>query len=267
MPGPASLPDVGFGTYRLRGETCIAAVRTALAAGYRHLDTARMYGNEAAVGRGLAASEVPREEVFVATKVWHDGLGREALLDGARESRDALALDAIDLLYVHWPRGTYDPAETLPALAAAREEGIARHVGLSNFTPDLLDEAREHLDAPVLAHQVEMHPLWPQEDLRAYAADHGHRLVAYCPLARGAVTELPELRDVAEKHGATPAQVSIAWLLAKGAVPIPKSGTPAHVRENLRGRDLALDDEDVARIDGIDRRERLVDPADAPWNA
>lgn len=261
------MPPIGFGTYRLRGEDCVEAVRAALDAGYRHLDTARMYGNEAAVGRALAASDVPREDVFVATKVWQDSLGREALLDSARASRDDLGVEAVDLLYVHWPRDAYDPAETLPALDAARERGITRHVGLSNFTPDLLDEARERLDAPVRAHQVEMHPLCPQPELRAYAADAGHRLVAYCPVARDAVSGVDEVVAVAEKHDATPAQVSIAWLLAKGAVPIPKSGTPAHVRENLAARSVDLDADDVARIDAVDRRERLVDPADAPWNA
>lgn len=260
------MPDFGLGTYKLRGETCVDAVRTALDAGYRHLDTARMYGNEAAVGRGLAGSDVPREEVFVATKVWQDSLAPDDLLASARASREALGVDVIDLLYVHWPRGAYDPGATLPALDAAREEGIARHVGLSNFTPSLLDEAREVLDSPVHAHQVEMHPLLPQADLRAYAAEAGHRLVAYCPVARNAVSDVPAVVEVAEKHGATPAQVSLAWLLARGAVPVPKSGTPAHVRENIAARDLALDDEDLARIDAVDRRERLVDPSDAPWN-
>ncbi|MFB6280524.1 MAG: aldo/keto reductase [Haloferacaceae archaeon] len=267
MPGPDEMPPVGFGTYRLRGEDCVAAVRAALDAGYRHIDTARMYGNESAVGRAIAASDVRREEVFVATKVWHDSLGREALLDSARASRDDLGVDTIDLLYVHWPRDTYDPAATLPALAEARERGLARHLGLSNFTPALLDEARDVLDAPVRAHQVEMHPLLPQAELRAYADDAGHRLVAYCPIARDAVSEVEEIAAVARKHDATPAQVAIAWALAKGAVPIPKSGTPAHIRENAAARRIDLDRDDVARIDAVDRRERLVDPADAPWNA
>ncbi|MFB6305048.1 MAG: aldo/keto reductase [Haloferacaceae archaeon] len=266
MPGPNEMPDVGLGTYKLRGQTCVDAVRTAIDAGYRHLDTARMYGNEESVGRGLAESDVPREEVFVATKVWSDSLGREDLLASARASRDALGVDTVDLLYVHWPRGTYDPEETLPALESAREAGLARHVGLSNFTPALLDEAREVLDAPVYAHQVEMHPLLPQTDLVAYAEAHDHRLVAYCPIARDAVSDVPAVREVAAKHDATPAQVSLAWLAAKGVVPIPKSGTAAHIRENLAALDVDLDEEDVARIDAVDRRERLVDPSDAPWN-
>jgi diketogulonate reductase-like aldo/keto reductase len=267
MAGPVEMPDIGLGTYKLRGDTCVEAVRTALDAGYSHVDTARMYGNEVDVGRGITASGVPRRKVFVATKVWHDSLGREALLDSARASRDDLGVDTLDLLYVHWPRDTYDPAETLPALAEARDRGLTRHVGVSNFTPDLLDEGGEYLDAPLLAHQVEMHPLCPQSALREYAAEAGHRLVAYCPVARGAVADVPEIVDVAEKHDATPAQVSIAWVLAKGAVPIPKSGTPAHIRENRRARTLDLDAADVERIDAVERRERLVDPADAPWNA
>ncbi|MFB6302007.1 MAG: aldo/keto reductase [Haloferacaceae archaeon] len=266
MAGPVEMPDVGFGTYRLQDETCVDAVRTALDAGYRHLDTARMYGNETAVGRGLRGSEVPRDDVFVATKVWHDSLERVSLLDSARASREALGVDTLDLLYVHWPRGTYDPAETLPALAEARDDGLTRHIGVSNFTPSLLHEAGDHLDAPVLAHQVEMHPLCPQAELRDYAADVGHRLVAYCPIARDAVSDVPEIVAVAEEYDATPAQISLAWVMAKGAVPIPKSATPANIRENLAARRIDLDADDVARIDAIDRRERLVDPADAPWN-
>lgn len=262
------IPDIGFGTYELRGEACVEAVRTALDAGYRHLDTARMYGNEAAVGRALATSDVPREEVFLTTKVWRDALGYDDLLASARDAADALGVDAIDLLYVHWPMGDYDPEGTLPALDRLVEEGLIEHVGLSNFTPALLDEARAGLDAPVAAHQVEMHPLLPQRELRAYADEHDHRLVAYCPVARNDVADVPEVVAVAERHGITPAQASIAWVIAKGAVPIPRSGTPDHIRANLAAADVELTEEDVARIDGIDhsRHRRLVDPAGAPWN-
>jgi diketogulonate reductase-like aldo/keto reductase len=260
------IPEFGLGTYDMDGETCARAVEVALDAGYRHLDTARMYGNEAAVGRGLARSGVDREDVFVATKVWHDSLAPDDLLASARASRDDLGLGALDLLYVHWPRGSYDPERTLPALASARERGLTRHVGLSNFTPALLDEAREILTSPIAAHQVEMHPLLPQADLRADAADAGHRLVAYCPIARNEIAGVPEIAAIADERGVSPAVVSLAWVLAKGAIPIPKSATPAHVRANLAARDLALTDEEVARIDGIDRRERLIDPDDAAWN-
>ncbi|MFB6161353.1 MAG: aldo/keto reductase [Haloferacaceae archaeon] len=262
------LPEIGFGTNELRGDAGVETVRLALEAGYRHLDTARMYENEREVGRAVAESDVPREDVVVATKVLPEALGHDDLVASARESADRLGVDTIDLLYVHWPMDAYDPDETLPALDELVAEGLVDHVGLSNFTPDLLDEARARLDAPVAAHQVEMHPLLPQDELLAYADEHGHRLVAYCPLVRNEVTDVPEVVDVAERRGVTPAQASIAWVMAKGAVPIPRSGSPEHVRANLAAADVELTDEDVARIDAIDpsRHRRLVDPDGAAWN-
>ncbi|AZH26802.1 aldo/keto reductase [Haloplanus aerogenes] len=260
------LPRLGFGTYRLTDpDRCRTAVETALETGYRHVDTAEYYENEASVGAGIAESDVPREDVVVASKVWRDRLGYDAFLESARERVDLLGVETLDLLYVHWPMDTYDPEETLPALVAAREQGLTRHVGLSNFTPEGMDEAIDHLGEPPAAHQVELHPLLQQDDLRAHADRHGYQLVAYAPIARNAVADVPEIRQVAEKHDATPAQVSLAWVVEKGVVPIPKSGTPAHVRENYGALDLDLDDADVAKIDGIEREKRVVDFPNAPW--
>jgi 2,5-diketo-D-gluconate reductase B len=263
-----TLPRLGYGTYRLTDEErCLHGVRTALETGYRHVDTAQFYENETAVGRGIAESDVAREDVFLATKVWNDRLGHDDVLSSTRRSLERLAVDAVDLLYVHWPRDRYDPEETLPAFDELHDQGLIEHVGLSNFTPELLDEAREHLDAPVFAHQVEMHPLLPQEDLLAYAQRHDHWLVAYAPIARNRVADVPEIRAVAEKHDATPAQVSLAWLRSKDNVAaIPKAADPDHIGENYAALDLDLDEEDLATIDGIDRRERLIDPAEAAWN-
>ncbi|WP_251342473.1 aldo/keto reductase [Haloplanus halophilus] len=262
------LPRLGFGTYRLTDpDRCRTAVETALETGYRHVDTAEYYGNEEAVGGGIVESDVPREDVTVASKVWRDRLAREDFLASARERVDLLGVDSLDLLYVHWPLDTYDPDETLPALVEARDRGLTREVGLSNFTPDLLDEAIDRLGEPPAAHQVELHPLCQQAALRAHARRHDYWLVAYAPLARNAVADVPEIRAVAEKHDATPAQVSLAWALSKERVAVvPKSGTPAHVRENFAARDLDLDDEDVARIDGIEEERRVVDFPNAPWN-
>jgi len=260
------IPDIGLGTYDLRGDDCTEAVATALDAGYRHVDTAQMYENEAAVGDGIARADVDREDVFLATKVWRDRLGYGDAIESTYASLDRLGVDAVDLLYVHWPLDTYDADETLRALDALVNRGKVDRVGLSNFTPELLVEARVKLDAPVYAHQVEMHPCCPQDDLLDAAHDYGHRLVAYCPIARGAVDEVPAVREVAERHDATPAQVSLAWLMTKGVVPIPKSASPDHIRENLAARELDLTDADVERIDGVERRERVVDFPDAPWN-
>jgi len=261
------IPRLGFGTYQLTDpDHCRTAVETALSTGYRHVDTAEYYENEASVGAGIAASDVDRSDVFLASKVWRDRLRREAFLESARERVDLLDVDRLDLLYVHWPMDTYDPEETLQALRAAKEQGLTRQIGLSNFTPALMDEAIDHLGDPPAAHQVELHPLLQQDELRAHADRHGYQLVAYAPIARNAVADVPAIQRVAEKHDATPAQVSLAWALDKGVAVIPKAGSPAHIRENHGALDIDLDDEDVTRIDGIEREERIVDFPNAPWN-
>lgn len=261
------LPDIGLGTYRNTDpRECTETVRDALELGYWHVDTAEGYHNEEYVGDGLAAAEIPHEEVVVATKVSADNLAYDDVLEHARASIDRLGVDAIDLLYVHWPLGAYDADDTLRAFDELRDEGLIRHVGVSNFTPDLLDEARDHLDAPIAAHQVEMHPLLQQEDLVAYAREHDHVLVAYSPIARGEVFDEPAIQRIAEKHDVTPAQVSLAWLAGKeNVVAVPKA-TGDHLAENLAAADLDLDDEDVAAIEAIDREARVVDVDRAPWN-
>ena len=262
------LPRLGLGTYKHDDhDQCVESVRTALELGYRHVDTAQSYGNEAAVGEGLAAADVDRDEVFVATKLSTRHLGREDALETARRSAERLGVDVIDLLYVHWPLRTYDPTETLPALDELREAGVVRHVGLSNFEPDQLERALDVLESPLFAHQVELHPMLQQETLRAYARDDGHWLVAYSPVAKGDVGDEPVLRAVAEAHDATPYQVALAWLLSKdGVAAIPKATSEAHLRENLEALDLELTDEELERIDGLDRGERRVDFEEAPWN-
>ena len=262
------MPRFGLGTYQNEDhEQCAESVRTALDAGYRHVDTAQGYDNERAVGEGIADASVDRSELFLASKLDTENLAHDDVLETTRESAERLGVDAIDLMYVHWPLTTYDPESTLPALDELREDGTVRHVGLSNFRPDQLDEAKAHLDAPVFAHQVEMHPLLQQDELHEYAVEDDHLLVAYCPIARGTVDEVEEIRAVAERHDATPVQVSLAWLLSKENVAvIPKATGVDHIRENYEARGLELDDEDVERIDGIEREERLVDFEEAPWN-
>ncbi len=264
------LPRLGFGTYSEDDRSQWAKnVQTALDVGYRHVDTAQVYENEQYVGEGLAAANVDRDDVFLATKTVHhdvppspDEVGEA--IDGCL---DRLGVDAVDLLYVHWPSGMYDAEAVLPAFDAARDAGKVRHVGLSNFTPELLDEARDVLDAPLFAHQVEMHPLLQQDDLVEYAQRHDHWLVAYSPLAQGDVFDVPVIREIADKHDASPAQVSLAWLLSKDNVAtIPKSSSRDHMRDNLAAQDLPLDDEDIARIDGIETERRLIDPDHGPWN-
>lgn len=261
------LPAIGLGTYDATGRDCREAVKTALSAGYRHIDTAEMYENESAVGAGLDRSDVDREEVFVASKIHSANLGYDDVIEQARASCDRLGVETLDLLYVHWPIRAYEPAETLAAFDNLVDWGIVRHVGLSNFTPALLDEALDQLEAPLCAHQVECHPLLPQAELRRRAREDGHWLVAYSPIARGGALEVPQLQEIAAAHDATPAQISLAWLLSKETVcVIPKSTTPEHIRENFAARKISLSPEEIARIDAIERQERVVDPDIAPWN-
>jgi len=228
-----------------------------------------MYENESYVGEAIKASTVDREDVFLATKTVYPGGSDDAaeVGDAIDASLDRLGVDYVDLFYVHWPSGIYDAEAVLAHYDEAHGDGKVRGVGVCNFTPELLDEAGAVLDVPLVAHQVGFHPLLQQEALLDYAQEHDHWLVAYCPLARGEVFDVSEIQEIAEKHEATPAQVSLAWLLTKGnVVVIPKSSSEGHMRENLAARDLELDAEGVARIDSLDRKTRIIDPDHGPWN-
>jgi diketogulonate reductase-like aldo/keto reductase len=263
--GRSGPPTLGFGTWQHDDhERCVESVRTALEVGYRHVDTAQAYGNEAAVGEGIAAADVDREDVFLATKVWIDRLAPEEVRDSTAASLDRLGVDSVECLYVHWPAGDYDPEATLSAFAALRERGRIERIGVSNFTPEHLEAARAAIDAPIAVNQVEMHPLLQQPALREHCADAGVDLVAYSPLARGKVFEVGVLTDIADAHDASAAQVSLAWLREKGVAAIPKATGRDHIADNRASLDLALTDEEVAHIDAIDRTERLVHPDFAP---
>ena len=260
------MPMLGLGTWENEDpEQCVESVRSALETGYRHIDTAQAYGNEESVGEGIEQADVPREDVFLATKVWTKNLAHDDVIDSTHESLDKLGVDAVDLLYIHWPQNTYDPEETLTAFEELVDEGLIDHIGVSNFEPEHLDEAQEILDEPIFANQVECSPLFRQEELREYCESESIELVAYSPLARGEVFDVDELSEIAEKHGASEAQVSLAWLREKGITAIPKATSEDHIRGNWDSLSVDLDDEDVATIDSLDRQERQVDPDFAPW--
>lgn len=261
------VPKIGVGTWQNTDpDQCQQSVETALDIGYRHIDTAQGYENEEYVGKGIARSSVPRDELFVATKVWNDDLDREGVLRVTDASRDKLGLDVIDLLYVHWPAGKYRPTETLSAFRRVQDEGKIRHVGISNFTPRLWREALEVLEEPVFANQVEMHVLLQQRELLKLARDQGSYLVAYSPLRQGTLVDEPLLEEVASSYDATPAQVALAWLIDKANVlAIPKATGRAHLEENFGALEVDLAPEDVERIDNIGREDRSIDPHFAPW--
>lgn len=260
------LPPIGYGTSGDEtGDVWTDSVAAALDTGYRHIDTAQMYENEAEVGAGIRQSTVDREDVVLATKVHPDNLAADDAKRTAKESLDRLGVDKVEMLYVHWPAKAYDAEETLAAFDELYDEGVMDYVCVSNFTPELLDEARSILDAPIAAHQVECHPLLPQEELREYADRHDHQLVAYSPLGRGRILDHPVLSDVAAKHDVSTAQVCLAWAVEHDVVPIPKS-TGDHIADNLAATTLELDDDDLTAIDGIEERRRVIDPEMGPWN-
>jgi len=234
-------------------------IAAAIEMGYRHLDTAQIYDNEEVVGEAIERADVPRSELFVATKVWADSLAPDDVLETTAESLDKLGVDAADLLYVHRPIEAYDPEETLPAFDELRDDGRIRHVGVSNFTADEIATARDILDSPIFAHQVEMHPLYDQTGLLADAQENDTHLVAYSPIAQGEVFDLPVLNGLAEDYDATEAQIALAWLIEKGAVPIPRSASEGHLRDNLAAADIRLTPEAVERIDAVEREEKLFE--------
>lgn len=256
------IPSPGLGTWQNTDpKECIKSVKTALDIGYRHIDTAQIYGNEKEVGKGIKKSNVDISEIFLATKVWIDQLAEENVVSSTDESLSKLGVDKVDLLYVHWPGGDYDPEETMKAFNQLVNEDKVDHIGVSNFSPEMVDEAQKYSEADILANQVEMHPFLQQERLVEYCQDEGIYLVAYSPLARGKVMDNPVLQEIADKYGVTPAQVSIAWLNSiDNVVPIPKSSSENHIRENFEAVDLELDEEDIEKIEEIDKEERCVDP-------
>jgi diketogulonate reductase-like aldo/keto reductase len=265
VPVASGMPLLGLGTWQNEEpQQCAESVRTALEMGYRHVDTAQAYGNEASVGDGIGAADVDRDDVFLATKVWKSNLAPDDVARTARESLEKLDTGYVDLLYVHWPAGEYDPMETLPEFAELRDDGLVEHIGVSNFEPHHLDAARDVLGEYPSANQVEMHPLLQQDELREFAAGHHLELVAYSPLARGRVFDVPELTEVAEKHDVSEAQVALAWLREVGVAAIPKATSEAHIRDNWESLGLDLDDEDVATIESIDRTDRRIDPGFGP---
>jgi diketogulonate reductase-like aldo/keto reductase len=263
---------VGYGTHevglaRIGDEAYTRILERVLETGYRHLDTAQVYDTEPHVAAAIDRSNLTHDEVFVATKLHWSNLGYDDAIETAKESRETLRVDSIDLLYVHVPVQTYDPDETLPALDTLVDDGVVDRVGLSNFTPEMLEVALDRLETPVFAHQVEMHPLLQQETLHAHAVEDGHWLVAFSPVIRGLVREIAELRTVAADHDATTFDVSLAWLLSKPNVALLTHTTDeGHMRANREAAALELDEADLATIDAIDREWRAYDGRIDPWN-
>lgn len=267
----ARIPALGLGTWTLKDEHCVDLVKRALGAGYRHVDTAVMYDNEAAVGAGIRAAGVPREELFVTTKVWYTDIGEGTLEREAENSLRRLGLDAVDLLLIHWPNPQIPLAESMGALNRARDKGLTRHIGVSNFTTALLDEAVALSEAPVVCNQVEYHPRLDQDKVLAACRRHGMAMVSYCPLGRGGGVFAEEaVRAAAAAHGRTPAQIVLRWHVQQaGVVAIPRTSRPERLEENAAIFDFALSEEEMRAIGALRHaNERICDYAFSPvWDA
>jgi 2,5-diketo-D-gluconate reductase B len=264
------MPHIGAGTFRLQGQAAIDSVANALDLGYRHIDTAQIYGNELEVGEALANSGVPRAEVFVTTKIWTEHLAGDALIPSLKESLRKLRLEQLDLTLIHWPSpgGAVPVAESMAALFEARELGLTRAIGVSNFTIPLMQEAIDAVGAASIAtNQVELHPYLQNRAVAAFAREQGIPLTAYMPLAYGKVLGDPVINAIAARLDATAAQVTLAWLLARGHTVIPSSTRRENLASNLGASRLVLAPDDLAAIDALDRNERLVSPDFAPhWD-
>lgn len=264
----ARIPALGFGTWQLRGAACARAVQTALETGYRHVDTARMYANEAAVGEGLRASGLDRDAVFVTTKVWRDDIGAGALERSAEASLRDLKLDQVDLLLIHWPNAAIPLRESIGALCNARRRGLARHIGVSNFPVALLEEAASLASEPLVADQCEYHPRLDQSAVIAACRRHGLAFVSYSPLGKGGLTSDPAIVAIAARVGRSPAQVILRWHVQQGVVAIPRSGSATHIRDNFGVFDFALSEADMAAISALARKDgRMVDMGWSRWDA
>lgn len=258
-----AVPRLGFGTWQINGAECFTAVRDALEIGYRHIDTARAYGNEREVGAALAASRVERSEVFLTTKIWMDDFEPARLRAAAEDSLRNLGTDYVDLLLLHWPNPAVALERSLETLIALREEGLLGHLGVSNFPPGLLRQAVEA--APVFCDQVEFHPFLAQDELLEIAAAEDLMITAYAPLARGQVLNDPVLARIAAEVGASPSQVALRWLLEKPRVAvIPKAASRPNRLANFTVFDVELTDEHLAAIDALPKDRRGFDPAWAP---
>jgi 2,5-diketo-D-gluconate reductase B len=263
-----SMPKLGLGTFRLQGDACRAAVESALGLGYRHIDTAEMYGNEEAIGAAISAAGIARDELHVTTKVWHENLAPDAIRRAFDASLMKLRLDRVDLYLVHWPSRSMKLPAMFETLMKLKEEGRTKAIGVANFTTALLKTVVEDIKAPIACNQVEYHVMLDQSKLLKYLAAKSIPLVAYCPLAQGRVASDEVLARIGKKHNASAAQVALKWLLDQdGVAAIPKASRAESQQANLDALKVTLDDNDRKAIAALPKNLRCVSPGFGPdWD-
>ena len=264
------IPQIGYGTWLREGQDCVDCVLAALDAGYRHIDTAQMYDNEEFVGQAIAASALPRADIFVTTKIWPTDFAPGRVRPAVERSLDKLGLDQVDLLLMHWPSigDEYPITDYAAQFAEAQDAGLARHIGVSNFTRAHLDRAIDALGPGRIAtNQCEIHVLFQNRIIADHSRSRGVPMTAYCPMARGRLVDHPVLQDIAAAHGATASQIGLSFLMAEGHVVIPTSSNAKRIAENFAALGVKLSGPEIARIRLADERRRLVDGGIAPvWD-
>ncbi len=258
-----AIPAFGLGTFRLKDDVVIASVKTALELGYRTIDTAQIYDNEAAVGQAIEESAVPRDELFITTKIWIENLSPEKLIASLEESLQKLRTDYVDLTLIHWPspNDTVAVEAFMPALLEAKKQGLTRQIGVSNFTIPLMERAIATVGAENIAtNQIELSPYLQNRKVVKWAAEHGIHITSYMTLAYGKALKDEVIAGIAAKHNATPAQVILAWAMGEGYAVIPSSTKRENLASNLKAQDLQLDAEDRQVIAALDCNNRLVSP-------
>jgi diketogulonate reductase-like aldo/keto reductase len=264
----ARIPQIGLGTMTLKGDVCVQTIKTALQMGYRHIDTAAHYGNETENGDGFRASGLKRDEVFITTKIRQDDAMPDDFARMVDTSLANLKLPWVDLLLIHWPSKTVPSKLTIGALCKAKKEGKAKHVGVSNFTTALLDEAWAATSEPLVCNQIEAHPFINQDKVVAACKKRSMAVVAYVPIARGKVPGAEVLERIGKSHSKTAAQISLRYLIERGLIPIPRTANPAHLKENLEVFDFKLSDAEMAELKALNATNmRVVNPPHAPvWD-
>jgi diketogulonate reductase-like aldo/keto reductase len=264
----ARIPAIGLGTMTLKDGAGVSLIAEALRLGYRHLDTAQAYGNEREVGEALRASGIPRDQVFITTKIFRDRLLPGEFERAVDESLDRLQLPFVDLVLIHWPNPEVPLPGTVASLCSVKRAGKTRHIGVSNFTVALLDQAVSIADEKIVTNQIEVHPFIDQSKVSAACKKHGIAVTAYCPIARGHVPGNDVLARIGGAHGKSPAQISLRYLVQQGMVVIPRTSKKERLAENLAIFDFQLTDAEMAQIDKLKRPDgRVVSPAFAPqWD-